>query len=462
MQIPLSQQEFLLVLNLAASMHPRLDLSLPLALQAFLSYELKPQERILCLQHIMDHPEEYTRPLGFTEQGEAELLLVCRCLIYFNTTISRLLENEQNREWYDALQHNEQCREWIYQQMEKEQPFMEYMLYLHALPDMDPADIVAYSEGFAYCIHANNKTYRLPEKMYGVYCALKFRDRLESKDIIDFCRHLSMGESVRLHELGLIGERERKTVDNFLPAQRNPLLLRYIDLRLPAIKAELDNEGDRTYPPTEADYLKELLQEEESAVDRERSIDHFRGLSGYEILHYEGRFDLIKMSSHFLRIVKDKIQALEVPAPQPYIEHYYEKGAVHNDHCRNVQLDPKETAALLKELMREETQAPAAAEPVCDVELFETYLTFDYTNRHRDMLDGLMEIIRQTTTPKDQARIAYAILCSKAMKSQYKHKKFAEWYSIMCEIFGWKKAKYDPCKLTGNKLTERVQMYLPR
>lgn len=90
---------------------------------------------------------------------------------------------------------------------------------------------------------------------------------------------------------------------------------------------------------------------------------------------------------------------------------------------------------------------------------FMDYIKFGFKRNHKNELEAICSLITSNTwQSKDYARFAnemYNTILNPAIKPTFK-----EWYHIFCKYFAITPGNYDPCKLTENKATQAIRMYL--
>lgn len=299
-----------------------------LLLHSQLADAMEPQERIAVLSDICDHHVDYLLPFNLPNSELGSIYLECKSLIHYNEILISLLEKPANR---STLQCNKDLP----------RPKLEQYIYMQSLRDLDIRHYMAFIQAYAlYCRkHQEHPDMFIPTLSFAMLQTWNCLDQMYSTDIISFCKHLYMGESVRQHEIGLLGDNECLNIRTLEVAFRNRCFDEYIRIRLKAIKTEMDADNDRLYPPTELDYMQELLHEDSCVYEREVGFEQFRGSQAYHDSYYIGRPDVLKMAGYFIQYLRNCIDRIHAQQSQPattQINHNYYAGSVHDDHSRNI------------------------------------------------------------------------------------------------------------------------------
>ena len=99
--------------------------------------------------------------------------------------------------------------------------------------------------------------------------------------------------------------------------------------------------------------------------------------------------------------------------------------------------------------------------PIAPIEAFANMFIIGYRERRKSEFESMLALIQEPQwKPKDNARFALAIYQSDNLIPRTKPHTFKEWYRICCETFGWEQGNYEPCKLTPNDATRKIEMYL--
>lgn len=273
-----------------------------LLLQSQLADVLPPAERIPVLRDICEHHVDYLRAFNLPDSELGNIYLECLSLIHYNEIIARLMQKPSCQA---LLKDNNK---------DVALPKLEQFIYLQSLRDMDIAHYVTFVEAYAlFCNkHDEHPVLAMPELSFAILQTRNCLGQLYAEDITEFCKHLYIAESVRLHELGLIKDNECMDIHTFDAAFRNRCFDEYIRLRLFSIKEEMDVDNDRLFPPTEQDYMNRLLVEESSAYNRIVGMEQFRGSEAYAREWYDGKPSVIKMSGYFIQYLQHR---LTNPAP---------------------------------------------------------------------------------------------------------------------------------------------------
>lgn len=251
-------------------------------------------DRIAVLQDIAKNYNKYLGHLDLKPGIKEGTVLECDSLIHFQEIIMKFLEkpiNKKDFEYYVA----KSCPQ-----------LAELTLYLQHLPQLGAPYYFAYIQGYAFYINKDRKN---PIKA-ACLSALQVKNclgKVFTKDIIDFCKYLMIGETFRRHFLCVLDPNEFVTLQNFEIVQRNKYFEEYIRSRVHSIKIEMDEDKYRLYPPEQIDYLNRLLEEEEQAYRQEKALDEFPNSSAYAELNYAARQDVIAMADLFIRYLKDYI-----------------------------------------------------------------------------------------------------------------------------------------------------------
>lgn len=307
-----------------------------LLLQSEVADSLNYEERLSILHDISEHHTDYLRPLGASESEMASFSLECRSLIHYNEIIARFMQDRRHRLF---VQDN----------ISEERPIpkMEQFLYIQELHTLDMPHYIAFIEAYAlYCSkHCEQADKQIPTLSMAILQTWNCLGKMYAKDIISFCKHLYMGESVRQHEIGLLGDDECLNIRTFDVAFRNRCFDEYIRICLKAIKEKVDADNDRLYPPSELDYMQELLHKESCAYEREMSFEQFRGSQAYHDMYYLGRPDVLKMAGYFIQYLRDSVERMQNNQPEsvatPITYNYY-AGSIHEDHSKHVILKADE------------------------------------------------------------------------------------------------------------------------
>ena len=92
---------------------------------------------------------------------------------------------------------------------------------------------------------------------------------------------------------------------------------------------------------------------------------------------------------------------------------------------------------------------------------FKDYISLRYQSPNSTAFDNICSLIsEQRWTAKDKARFALKIYESSIMVPRMKPNTFKEWYNIFCSLFAITPGNYEPNKLTDNKATRQIEIYL--
>lgn len=251
--------------------------------------------RIAALKDIAANYQKYLSHIDLEPGIKEGVVLECRSVIHFQEIIMQLLENPINKKDFESYvsQSNRQSA--------------ELTLYLQHLPKLDLKYYLAYIQGLSIYFKKDVK-YPVADAMMAVLQVQNCIDKIYTEDIIDFCKYILCGESIRRHILQISNPPEYVTLQDFDINVRNQYFEEYIRCRVLDIKEEMDKERYRLYPPEQIDYLNRLLEEESQAYEREKALDDFPNSSAYAELNYAARPDVIAMADLFIQYLKDYIQ----------------------------------------------------------------------------------------------------------------------------------------------------------
>lgn len=260
------------------------------------------EQRIKALEDIRAHHNEYLKGIDIPEGQKAGFVLECESLISYHKIIQDLLTDTSIQTFYKINKDSVSI------------PQLEQYIYLLKLPDLDLYlnHYIAFTEGF--CFYATRPLKQPAVAMAVIKCE-NFLGKLHSEDIMAFCRHLFCGESMRLHEMGELGDNDPFGIHEFDVAFRNRCFDVYIDLRKKEIAQEMASDNDRPFPPTNIDYLNQLLEESKYVFEREMQFEQFKGSYAYEQQYYKGRPDVLKMVGYFVTYLITKINELNTQQP---------------------------------------------------------------------------------------------------------------------------------------------------
>lgn len=254
-------------------------------------------DRIAALKDIAANYKKYLSHLELKPGIKEGLILECRSVIHFQEIIMELLENPINKKDFE------------YYVSTSNRPVAELTLYLQHLPKLDLKYFLAYVQGLSIYLKKDVKN-PVADAMMAVLQVQNCLDEIYTEDIIDFCKYILLGESMRRHILKISEPPEFVTLQDFDINVRNQYFEEYIRCRVLDIKEEMDKERYRLYPPEQIDYLNRLLEEESQAYEREKALDDFPNSSAYAELNYAARPDVIAMADLFIQYLQDTMSKL--------------------------------------------------------------------------------------------------------------------------------------------------------
>lgn len=233
----------------------------------------------------------------------------CRSLANFYRSIEGLMGPSCDIDTNDwAIKHNATMAE-----------FENYLYYKHVIDSDNTIEYMAFVQANYNCLGHKSPLQFIPH--IPALKAFYFRDKLDTKSIIEFCSWIYMAETTRLKYLGgWQNPIEYLTIRDIDRELRNRCFSYYIEHRIQDIRIELNKDNRRLHNATKQECLLKLLEIDTQAYRRLKSIGNLPGSVVYDQEWHPGTPDILAMTDLFLQYLSEFIDGTSVKTFAPSVE----------------------------------------------------------------------------------------------------------------------------------------------